>query len=241
MREIIDQAFILAAGFGTRLRPHTNDRPKPMVDIGGRSLIERTLDHLSEAGVKQACVNTHYLGAMLHDHLKNIPDIGIIFSDEDPILDTGGGIKKALAEFHGQDFYVLSGDGLWSDAPGQNTLKTMQAAWDPDKMDILILLQDISTMTLTHGVGDYHLGADGRATRAHDQGGDYMFTSMRINASHIFDDCPEGAFSYLSLLDAAERKGRLYGLVHEGDWHHISTPEDLKRVRGAYKAQKEAV
>lgn len=241
MSTIIDQAFILAAGFGTRLRPHTNECPKPMVEVGGSSLISRTLDHLSNAGVTHTCVNTHYLGAMLHDHLENITNMAITFSDEDPILDTGGGIKKALANFKGRDFFVLSGDGLWSNAPNQNTLKIMQAAWDPDKMDILILLQDISTMTLTHGVGDYHVDADGRAKRAYDQTGDYMFTSMRINAAHIFDDCPEGAFSYLTLLDEAERKGRLYGLVHEGDWHHISAPEDLERVRGAYKAQKEAV
>ena len=115
-----------------------------------------------------------------------------------------------------------------------------EEAWDPDKMDILILLQPLEKMSLTHGVGDYDLDQDGRAIRSPDQKGSYMFTSMRINAPHIFNDAPDGAFSYLQLLDQAQTRGRLYGLVHDGNWHHISTPDDVKRVNDALKAHKDA-
>ena len=103
-------------------------------------------------------------------------------------------------------------------------------------MDILIALQPVNTMTLTHGVGDYDLDQDGRAIRNKDQSGAYMFTSIRINASHIFDEAPDIPFSYLQLLDEAEQNGRLFGVINKGDWHHISTPEDLEKVNAHYAA-----
>ncbi len=232
------QAFILAAGLGSRLRPYTLDRPKPLVSVGGKTLLDRTLDHLHAAGVREAVLNLHYLPEKITEHLKSRDDFKFHFSNEPELLDTGGGIKKALAHFE-DSFFVLSGDGLWQNAADGNTLKSMEQMWDPERMDILILLQPVSSMSLTQGVGDYDMGVDGRPVRSLDRSGAYMFTSMRINHKRIFEGAPDGAFSYLDLLDRAQKAGRLYGIVHAGDWHHISTPQDLQAVDKAYKGKNQ--
>lgn len=233
-KTIPSKAFILAAGHGTRLRPFTETRPKPLVEVNARTLLDRTLDQLCAAGVRDAVLNTHYLAEQIPAHLAERNDITLHYSAEPELLDTGGGIKAAIHHFD-EAFYVLSGDGLWE---GDDTLRAMAEAWDDRKMDILILLQPIDRMTLTQGVGDYDLDAEGRARRCLDKSGAYMFTSMRINSPRIFDAAPDGAFSYLDLLDEAQEKGRLYGIVHDGDWHHISTPDDLEAVDAVYRRQE---
>ena len=230
-----DKAFILAAGFGTRLRPYTDETPKPMVKVKGTPMIDSALNALNEIGVQSCVVNTHYKSEALHDHLKMREAPKIILSHEEEILDTGGGIKNALHNFDAP-FFVLSGDSVWEDAPNQNALQNMTETWDVDKMDILILLQPIENMKLTKGVGDYDIDSEGRAIRSLDKSGKYMFTSIRINSPEIFDNAPDEPFSYLDLLDQAQAKGRLYALVNNGMWHHISTPEDLEAVNNEGKA-----
>lgn len=232
-------AFILSAGFGTRLRPHTDHVPKPMVEVAGRTLLDRTIDHLLDSRITDVTINTHYLADVINSHMKTRTDIDVRLSHEPDILDTGGGIKHALAHFNGEDFFVLSGDGLWSNAPEQKTLEKMAEAWNPDLMDILILLQPVESMYHTKGVGDYDLDDQGRAVRSLTQSGSHMFTSMRINKSSIFEDTPDTPFSYLQLLDGAQARGRLYGMVHVGDWHHISTPDDLDAVRTLYERDED--
>ncbi len=232
-----NKAFILAAGLGTRMRPLTEHCPKPLVAIGGKSLLMRTLDHLEDAGVHDVVINTHYLGEQIPEHLKACASFDLYFSHEEMLLDTGGGIKAMLSIFNDEAFYVLSGDGLWENEPGQDTLLALSDFWDGDKMDILLLLQPVSSMSLTQGVGDYTVEAGGRIKRSKNRKGSHMFTSIRINHPRIFQDTPDGAFSYLELMDRAEKAGRLYGMVHEGSWHHISTPEDLETVRCAYKGE----
>ena len=234
---IPEKAFILAAGFGKRLRPYTDEVPKPMVKVHEKPMIDQALDKLGEIGVKQCVVNTHYKADILHEHLSARQTPEIILSHEPEILDTGGGIKAAIKNFKAP-FFVLSGDSVWEDAPSDNTLQTLTRHWDAKKMDILFLLQPVKDMKLTRGVGDYDLDADGRATRSADQTGAYMFTSIRINAPEIFKSAPEQPFSYLDLLDQAEKAGRLYGLVHKGMWHHISTPEDLEAVNKALNPEQ---
>ncbi len=234
---IPQKAFILAAGLGKRLRPYTDDLPKPLVDVNGRTLLDRTLDHLENAGAGEAVINTHYLADKITAHLARRESPRIHFSHEPQLLDTGGGIKNALNYFGDEPFFVISGDGLWTDGPSHGALKRLADAWDPEAMDILILLQPLSTFNFTEGVGDYDLAPDGRARRALDKTGKHMFTSIRINHPRIFKDSPDGAFSYLDLLDKAEAAGRLYGLVHDGEWHHISTPEDLEAANAAFKGK----
>lgn len=233
----IDQGFILCAGFGTRMRPLTDNKPKPMVAIDGKPMVDHVLDSFTAQGIKRAVINTHYLADVLKDHLQSRSDIAIFLSHEEHILDTGGGIVNALPLLEDAAFFVSSGDSYLQNGASDSALSRMEKAWDPEIMDILILLQPVKSMALTHGVGDYDLDEDGRVTRSLNQSGAYMFTSVRINAPHIFYGAPQRPFSYLQLLDEAQSRGRLYGIVHDGDWHHISTPDDVKRVNDALAAQ----
>ncbi|MEM7650713.1 MAG: nucleotidyltransferase family protein [Pseudomonadota bacterium] len=226
---ISNKAFILAAGFGKRMRPLTNDIPKPMVKVQGTPMIDLALDKLHAAGIDECVINTHYKAKILEKHLKNREAPKIHLSHEPEILDTGGGIKNAIAHFS-DPFFILSGDSVWEDASESNTLETLKAAWNPEHMDILMLLQPVETMTLTKGVGDYDIDEHGRAVRSLDKTGRYMFTSIRINAPSVFEGAPDEPFNYRDLMDIAQEKGRLFGLVHKGAWHHISTPEDLEAV-----------
>ncbi len=233
---IPEKAFILAAGLGTRMRPLTDGIPKPLISVGGETLLDRTLDHLQQAGVKDVVLNTHYLGDKITEHLRTrSKPQEITISHEETLLDTGGGIKKMLQHFGDEAFYVLAGDGLWSDGPGAPALQQIAAAWNPYKMDILILLQPVESMKLTRGIRDYAILPNGRAVRSHDKTGTHMFTSMRINHPRIFTHTAEGPFSYLGLLDRAENAGRLYALEHDGAWHHLSTPADVAAVEKAFK------
>lgn len=231
-----DKAFILAAGKGTRLRPHTDTMPKPMVPVGGRSIIGRTIEKLGAEGVADIVVNLHHLPGVLEDHLKEITRPRIIFSREDALLDTGGGLKHALHQFGEAPFYIINGDALW-DEGARPALSRLSSAWNEDAMDILLLLAPRGTMTLTEFVGDYHLLPDGRVTRAQDKGGDHMFAGVRIAHPRIFQGAPDGAFSFLQLMDEAEARGRLYGIAHDAEWYHISTPKDLDAVDAAFRSR----
>lgn len=208
-----------------------------MVPIAGQSIIKRTLQKLDEFGVTETVVNLHHLGDVLQNHLKDIAQPKIIFSHEDTLLETGGGVKKALPYFEGQPFFLINGDAFWTDKSNSTALETLAQYWDAAKMDMLLLLQPVSTMILTEGVGDYSLNADGRASRKPDKSGDLMFAGIRIVNPALFENTPDGPFSFLSLMDKAESAGRLYGIAHTGDWHHISTPGDLERVDELFRSE----
>lgn len=238
------KAFILGAGFGTRLRPYTDTCPKPMVSVAGRSLISRTLDKLQASGVDEVVVNTHYLADIMAQHLNEYaaqnPDITIHISHEDPVLDTGGGVQNALHYFSGEPFYVIAGDNLFTDGTVP-ALDRLAQAWDPDKMDILTLMQPVEKMHLTEGVGDYDLKDDGRVHRRTDKGGAYMWTNIRINSPSIYNEAPRAPdFSFLDIMDECEEKGRFYALVHDGEWHHISTPRDLEAVDQLFRQREQS-
>jgi len=230
MSTILNKACILAAGLGSRLRPYTNDTPKPLVKVADRSLLDRTLDHLNAAHVNEIAINTHYLPEKINHAINARSEFKSHISFEPELLDTGGGIKNMLSHFN-DAFFVLSGDGLWDG----NALQQLREAWNPNAMDSLLLLQPVSSMTLTKGVGDYDLDSGGLPIRSHNQTGQYMFTSIRINHPRIFESTPNTAFSYLELMDKAQSQGRLHAIIHDGDWHHISTPQDLEAVDKAYR------
>lgn len=232
-----DRAFILAAGKGTRLKPYTDYVPKPMTEIAGKSLVMHALDRLEAAGVERAVINLHYKAQLLENHLRHRPaPPQLVFSHEKELMDTGGGIKKALPALGANPFFAISGDSLWTEGPGETALSRMAQAWDGNKMDLLLLLQPVEKMTLTQGVGDYDIGPDGKAVRSRDKKGAYMWTSVRLCKPDLFADSPDGPFSFLTLMDRAESQGRLSALVHDGDWHHISTADDLERVDAALSA-----
>ena len=184
----IQKAFILGAGFGTRLRPYTDERPKPMVEINGRTLITRILDKLICAGVTEAYVNTHYLAGIMEDRLKTYAsknNIKIHISHEPDILDTGGGIKNIIGEFDSNPFYVIAGDSLWTDGK-LSALDDLHQNWDGSKMDILTLMMPVERMILTHGVGDYNFINEKQVKRSLDKSGTHMWTNIRINTPDVF-------------------------------------------------------
>lgn len=229
--KMITRGFILAAGLGKRMRPYTDHMPKPMVPVCGKTVIDWCLDKMAGAGVTHVTVNLFYLPEVLAQHLKGRQNPVITLSWESDLLDTGGGLKNALATMQGDAFYAINGDAFWIDAPGSiDALTLMRNTWDDARMDILLLLEPVDRMVLTNGVGDYRIEPDGRATRARNKDGTHMFTGLRICHPRIFEGAPDGPFPFLSLMDAAEKAGRLKAVVNPGVWHHISTPEELERV-----------
>lgn len=224
---MIRQGIILAAGLGQRMRPLTDDRPKPMVDVAGKPIIDYALDMLRGYGVERIVVNTHYKADVLEAHLK---DKGVIISHEPVLLDTGGGIRQALSHLDAsKPAFVLSGDSILVDG-----LDELEAAWNGDTTDILLSLQPLETMKLTPAVGDYKI-VNGRPVRTPDQTGTHMWNSARIIHPRIFENAPQGPFSFLPMMDAAQNAGRLGAVVHNGIWHHLTTPEDVASVNLGWK------
>ncbi len=234
----IDQAFILAAGYGTRMRPLTDSKPKPLMEVNGKTLLSHGLDLLKDAGVRKVVINTHYLAEQIVDHVAAYSGLDIHTIYEPELLDTGGGLKNGLSYFNDEPFYVLSGDGFWENPPHAQSLLQLSDFWDSERMDILLLLQHIDSMSITKGVGDYDMNSDGILKRTPDHSGAFMFTSARIHHPRIFEHTESGAFSYLALMDKAEKDGRLYGIAHEGQWHHISTPIDLSNINRSFRKQE---
>lgn len=225
------RGMVLAAGFGTRLRPITDSLPKPMVSLRGRTLVDRALDRLEAAGVKEVVVNLHHLGDQLETHLKkrNRPDI--VFSHEEVILETGGGIKKALPLLGDAPFYAINGDICWLD--GQiPALKRLAAAWNDEEMDALLLNQPITTAVGYDGwAGDFVMDSCGRLRRRREREvAPFIFAGVQILHPRLFAGAPEGAFSLNLLYNKALEAGRLWGLRHDGEWYHIGTPEGLAEV-----------
>ncbi len=223
----INRAMILAAGFGLRLRPITNNIPKPLVKVLGRSLIDRTIDRLKEGGVQTFVVNTHHLSEQIHKHLNNRSDVEIIFSLENEILETGGGITNALKNFNNEPFFTSNGDTLWLNG-AQDAVTRMVNQWDSNKMDALLMLHSTVNAYGYEGLGDFNMDPNGvLSRRPESEVSPYLFTGVQILHPKLFMGTPKGAFSLNLLYDRAIQNGRLYGIVHDGEWFHIGTPEAL--------------
>ena len=221
----IDTAMVLAAGLGTRMRPLTDDRPKPMVALAGRTLLDRALDKLAAAGVRRVVVNTHYFAAIIHRHLDRRD--GIVVSHETERLETGGGVRRALGELGMHAFFVVNSDAVWLDG-GVPALTRLAAAWDDARMDALLLLQPVAAAIGYAGAGDYRREADGRLRRrAPEETAPFLFAGVQILHPRLFEGAPGGAFSLNLLYDKAQAAGRLYGIVHDAEWFHVGTPDDL--------------
>ena len=232
-----DHAFILAAGRGTRLKPYTDTTPKPMVLIDEKPILEHTLRKLKNAEISNVTINLNYLGNVIETYFKGCTSPTITFSKEDILLDTGGGVKKALHTMENKPFFIINGDALWEEDKEHAVFDQLSDAWSADRMDILLLLQPINDKSFSESSGDYDIDAQGKAVRSLNKTGRYMFSGIRIASPHIFDNTPDGAFSFLELMDAAEQAGRLYATVHEGEWYHISTAADLERVNDLISSQ----
>lgn len=230
------KAFVLAAGRGERMRPLTDNCPKPMLEVADRSMLDRALDALAAAGVEDVVVNTCYLGQMIDDHLKKRVASGlgprITISHEDVMLDTGGGVKKALEFFGDEPFYVLNADVIWTDG-ATPTLDQMAQAWDAARMDLLLLLHTTEDLPGYMGRGDYYLaeGSDQPIFGKNaPEPANFIFAGPRIVHPRLFKDAPEGVFSFLQLFHTAEAAGRLFAHRHDGGWYHVGNPEALEKT-----------
>jgi len=223
----IECAMVLAAGLGIRMRPLTDARPKPLVELAGRTLLDRALDRLGEAGVDRVVVNAHYRAEMIARHLEGRQEI--VLSREEVLLETGGGVKAALAHLGDDPFFVVNSDAVWRDGPTP-TLGRLAEFWSDADMDALLLL--VPTPAVVGGSindkGDYHLEPDGRARRrVEGEIAPFLFGGIQILHPRLFDDAPDGPFSLNLLYDRAQAAGRLHGIRHDGEWYHVGTPEDL--------------
>jgi len=236
----VTHAMVLAAGLGTRMRPLTNTTPKPLVEVAGRTLLDRVLDGLAAAGILQAVVNLYHLGDQVEAHLAGRAAPAITCVREDPVLETGGGVQNALAYLGDAPFFVLNADGLWIDAdPADGALKHLAAAWDDTCMDALLLLHDPAAAFGYGGPGDFTLDGDGRLARRGD--GDasaLVFTGVQLLHPRLFADAPGGAYSLNVLYDRALAAGRLYGVTHAGEWHHVGTMEALAQSDAHLRARE---
>ena len=222
-RDDITTAMVLAAGLGTRMKPLTETRPKPLIPLAGKTLIDRVLDHLNATGIVEIVVNTHYKAEMLEMHLAKRD--GVVFSPEPDLLETGGGVKNALPQLGSSAFFVVNSDAVWLDG-STPALQRMMRAWDEEKMDALLLLQRTVAVRGPAGRGDFFLDSDGYVARRQERAiAPYLFAGIQILHPRLFKDAPDGAFSLNLLYDQAEEAGRLRGIVHDGEWYHVGTPE----------------
>lgn len=227
------RAMVFAAGRGERMRPLTDERPKPLIALHGRSMLDTILDRLAAAGVTDVVINVHHLGHMVEAHLGGRSDLAIAFSREETLLETGGGVKHALPLLGKDPFYVINGDVCWLDGTIP-ALHRLSAAWDPERMDALLLLQPTAFAVGYHGTGDFMLAADGRVRRRDEREvAPFVFAGMQILAPALFKDAPDGPFSLNRIYDQALKRERLWGLRHDGEWFHVGTPEQLAEVEDA--------
>ena len=226
-----DRAMVLAAGYGKRMQPLTDTRPKPLVCLGGKPLLDHVLDRLDRAGVRTAVVNVHYLADQIEDHVakRNGPDI-VVSDEREALLDTGGGVCRALHLLGDAPFFVHNSDSVWIEGAAPS-LERMARAWDPSEMDSLLMLAPVVNAVGYAGSGDFTMEPDGRLRRRAE--GDvvpFVFAGVSIAHPRLFEDCPEGPFSLNLLWDRALAAGRLFGIRHEGIWMHIGTPKALEEA-----------
>lgn len=225
----IRRAMALAAGLGLRLRPITDSLPKPLVAVGGKAMLDHALDRLEAAGVAECVVNLHHLGPRIRAHLAPRSQPRIVFSDEtDQLLETGGGVAKALPLLGPDPFFVVNADIVWFDGPAGSALERLARAWDGARLDALLLLMPRQDAFGYEGPGDFALDAQSRPRRRGDASqAPYVFAGVQILTPGLFARAPKGPFSLNLLYDQALAEGRLGAVIHDGRWFHVGTPDAL--------------
>lgn len=228
--------MVLAAGYGQRMRPLTLTRPKPLVEVAGKALIDYGFDRLRAAGVNHAVVNVHYLAEQIESWAKQQASPEIEISDERvEILDTGGGVAKALPLLGDSAFFVINSDSFWQDGPDP-ALERLRAAWDDGAMDCLLLVCPLPQTVGYDGTGDFVRAPDGRlARKAKAEGEPLAYIGGYLVHPRLFAHAPEGKFSMNVLWDRAIAEGRLHGVVHTGKWLHVGTPGAIPLAEAALR------
>jgi len=237
----IHKAMVLAAGLGTRMRPLTDRIPKPLVPVYGRALIDHVLDALAAAGVDEAVVNLHHLADLLEEHLatRHGPPRITLSDERGALLETGGGVRKALPLLGPEPFFSINSDTIWIEGARPNLLR-LQEAFDPERMDVLLLLAASATSIGYDGTGDFQMDALGRLSRrAERQVAPFIFAGAAILKPELFAGTPDGAFSLNLVFDRALERGRLYGLRLDGVWMHVGTPEAIALAEEAIQLSGE--
>jgi MurNAc alpha-1-phosphate uridylyltransferase len=222
------RAMVLAAGLGTRMRPITERIPKPLVRVAGKTLIDHILDPLAGIGVDLAVVNVHHLADQLVAHLAGRRHPRIVVSDErDLLLDSGGGVRKALPHLGSAPFFVLNADSFWIDGPRSN-LARLAEQFDPARHDVLLLVAPTAASTGYDGIGDFQMDAEGRLRRRVEREvAPFVYAGVAILKPELFADTPDGPFSLNLIFNRAAAAGRLHGLRLDGLWLHVGTPEAI--------------
>jgi N-acetyl-alpha-D-muramate 1-phosphate uridylyltransferase len=224
---VIRRAMIMAAGLGARMRPLSDDRPKPLIEVGGKPLIDHALDRLVAAGVETAVVNLHYKAEMLRAYLDKRRDIEIRYSaEQDALLDTGGGVVKALEHFDDEPFFILNSDSIWVEGYS-SALPTLARLWDESRMDGLLLLATmVSSLGYEGWRGDFRLSTTGHVSRVPDRViSPFAFPGVQLVHPRLFTDPPAPAFSTNVMWDRSIARQRLYGARLDGVWLHVGSPQ----------------
>jgi len=232
-----DTAMVLAAGLGKRMRPLTAAQPKPLVRVAGKALIDHALDRLASAGVAKAVVNVHYLADALEVHVRERAAPAVTISDErDKLLETGGGIVKALrAGLLPDPFFTVNSDNIWLEGP-RDAFGDLSRAWDPDKMDALLLLVPHSSAHNYVGKGDFHMDAVGKVSRRRSgRVAPFIYSGIQLVSRRLFEDAPEGPFSTNVLWNRAIEADRLYGVRFTGEWFEVGHPGAIAPTEAALK------
>lgn len=226
-------AMVMAAGLGKRMRPLTVTRPKPLIDVAGKPLIDHVFDRLGAAGVQRAVVNVHYLADQLEAHLRaRVKGMELLISDErKQLLETGGGLVQAREMLGDVPFLCINSDNLWLDGPS-DAIRLLAAQWDDAKMDALLLLVPLARATCHRGQGDFRLDPFGRITERRKPGrlAPFVYTGVQILSPRVLHDWPEGPFSTNVFWDRALAAGRLWGAVHQGLWFDVGSPKAIRET-----------
>lgn len=232
--------MVLAAGLGERMRPLTLRMPKPLVPLAGKPLIDHVLDKLAAVGVTTAIVNVHYLPEQLEAHLaarRGGPPETLVSDERGVLLDTGGGVKKALPLLGHGPFFIHNADSVWSEG-ATPALARMLRLWNPAEMDCLLLLAPAATSIGYAARGDFSMAPDGRlARRAEGEVVPFAFAGVSLCDERLFRDAPQGRFSLNLLWDKALARGKLYGMRMDGRWMHVGTPEALAEAESLFERE----
>ncbi|WP_294035143.1 nucleotidyltransferase family protein [Sphingopyxis sp.] len=231
----IESAMVMAAGIGKRMRPLTATRPKPLVRVAGKALIDHSLDRIEAAGIEHVVVNVHYLADALEAHLAaQTRPFTIAVSDErKQLLETGGGMVKALPLLTGDPILIVNSDNIWTDGP-QDSIAHLARHWDDAKMDALLLVIRQASAAGHGGKGDFHMDPNGRLSRRRPgRIAPFVYTGIQLVSRRLLVDAPEGAFSTNIFWDRAIAAGRLYGLSHMGQWFDVGTPASIAPTEAA--------